>query len=436
VSHGSQQISDGAQSLAQGSTEQAGSVDLLSDFISEVNSSIKEVTASTQNLAVHVENIKAKAEQGTDQMNEMMAAVREINEASHSISSVIKIIDDIAFQTNILALNAAVEAARAGQYGKGFAVVAEEVRNLAAKSAEAAKNTSGLIENSVTKAELGVKIAGRTSESLGEIVDGVVTSSEIFDKIAADTSRQSAAVEQIDASIGQIRQVVQMNTATAEESAAASEELNGQSELLNNLIGRFATKSGPAALPRRAESAALPAYARAARLPQGEGFARAVPQGKGAFATPAREPAPAPVSAPKRSSERIAWSSDLETGNDLIDSQHKQLIEALANLMDACSGGKGRSVLVETFDFLEGYTAKHFGDEEALQKQYNYPDYPNHKKLHDGFKRVVADIGRQLKKEGPTVALVGKVNANVAGWLINHIKHEDTKVAAHVRKSE
>jgi methyl-accepting chemotaxis protein len=430
VSHGSQQISDGAQSLAQGANEQADSIEQLSDSISEVYNSIVEVTASTKDLSEHVESIKAKAEQGAGRMGEMMEAVREISEASHSISGVIKIIDDIAFQTNILALNAAVEAARAGQYGKGFAVVAEEVRNLAAKSAEAAKNTGGLIENSVSKAELGVKIAGKTSESFGEIVDGVVTSSKIFEKIATDTSRQSAAVEQIDANVGQIRQVVQMNNATAEESAAASEELSGQSEVLNNLIGRFAIKDIPSAPPLRSRNAMPAGHMGGAPRPlPGEGPPRAAFQRNAALSGSASEPAP------KRSSDKIAWSSDLETGNDLIDSQHKQLIEALGNLMDACSGGRGRAVLAETFDFLESYTAKHFGDEEALQKEHAYPDYPNHKRLHDGFKHVVADIGRQLKKEGPTIALVGKVNANVAGWLINHIKREDTKVAAHLRNS-
>jgi methyl-accepting chemotaxis protein len=428
VSQGSQQIADGSQSLAQGATEQADSVEQLSVSVTEVHGSVVEVTAAARNLAEHVESIKVKAEQGTVQMNEMMEAVREINEASQSISSVIKIIDDIAFQTNILALNAAVEAARAGQYGKGFAVVAEEVRSLAAKSAEAAKNTGSLIENSVSKAELGVRIAGWTSESLGEIVDGVVKSSGIIDKIASDTSRQSVVVEQIDANIGQITQVVQMNTATAEESAAASEELSGQSELLNNLINRFAIKDLPSALPLRARQTAraVPsAQERIAARPPRTGPAAASRGG-------ATLAAPAPAHRP----ERFVWSKELETGNELIDSQHKQLIEALGNLTDACSGGKGRAVLTETMDFLERYTAKHFGDEEALQKQHDYPDYPGHKRLHDGFKRVVADIGRQLKAEGPTIVLVGKVNTDIGGWLINHIKREDTKVAAHLRNSE
>jgi methyl-accepting chemotaxis protein len=426
VSNGSQQIADGAQNLAQGATEQADSVEQLSASVAEVSSSVAEVTASAKSLAELAAGIRVKAEQGTGQMNEMMEAVREINDASRSINSVIKIIDDIAFQTNILALNAAVEAARAGQYGKGFAVVAEEVRSLAAKSAEAAKNTGSLIENSVAKAELGVAIAGRTNESLGEIVNGVVDSSKIIDEIALDTSKQSELMEQIDANIEQITQVVQMNTATAEESAAASEELSSQSAMLSGLIGRFSI--------RGAASAALPSPAqRTAGALYGQRDARPI-----VLPATERRPAPAPERKPAATASpaRFTWSSDLETGNDLIDSQHKQLIEALGNLTDACAGGKGRSLLSETMDFLESYTAKHFGDEETLQKQSEYPDYPNHKKLHDGFKRVVADIGRQLKAEGPTIALVGKVNANIGGWLVNHIKHEDTKVAEHLRKSK
>jgi hemerythrin len=130
------------------------------------------------------------------------------------------------------------------------------------------------------------------------------------------------------------------------------------------------------------------------------------------------------------------WTKDLETGHAGIDMQHKQLIKAVNDLLEACSSGKGRAKLDATLDFLSHYTAKHFGDEEKLQQQFKYPDYPNHKKMHDEFRVTVADLAKQLKSEGPTVMLVGKVNASVAGWLINHIKREDVKVAAHIRKAQ
>lgn len=128
-----------------------------------------------------------------------------------------------------------------------------------------------------------------------------------------------------------------------------------------------------------------------------------------------------------------AFTKDLETGNAAIDSQHKQLIEAINNLLNACAQGKGRVEIEKTTKFLEDYTAKHFGDEEKLQIQYRYPDYQNHKQYHEGFKRVVREISAQLSKEGATVALVGKVNTSIGGWLLNHIKKEDVKVAAHIR---
>ncbi|MEY8356962.1 bacteriohemerythrin [Lachnospiraceae bacterium 54-53] len=127
------------------------------------------------------------------------------------------------------------------------------------------------------------------------------------------------------------------------------------------------------------------------------------------------------------------FTKELETGNQLIDSEHRQLIDAINNLLTACSAGKGRSELANTTSFLKEYTAKHFSDEEKLQIQSQYPDYINHKRYHDEFKKVVAGICAKLEEEGPTVALVGEVNGAIAGWLINHIKREDVKVAAHLK---
>jgi len=243
VSSGSKQIADGAQALAQGSTQQASSIEELAASLSEISSKTNQNASMSKEAEALSDEIKKSAEKGNSQMDNMMLAVNEINDASNSISKVIKVIDDIAFQTNILALNAAVEAARAGQHGKGFAVVAEEVRNLAAKSAEAAKDTSGLIENSIEKANLGLAIATETSASLKEIVEGINRNAEIIGKIGKSSDEQANELMQINIGVDQVTQVVQQNSATAEESAAASEEMSGQSEMLRQLIEQFKIKN-------------------------------------------------------------------------------------------------------------------------------------------------------------------------------------------------
>ena len=239
VSTGAKQVADGAQSLAQGSTEQAATIEELSASISDISEKTKTNAQMAGRAASLADTIRDNAEKGSSQMDGMIGAVKEINQSSQDISKVIKVIDDIAFQTNILALNAAVEAARAGQHGKGFAVVAEEVRNLASKSAEAAKDTAGLIENSMEKAELGSRIAGETAGSLSEIVSGINESAALFTDIAKSSEEQSSGIGHINVGISHVEQVVQQNSATAEESAAASEEMHGQAEMLQQLIKRF-----------------------------------------------------------------------------------------------------------------------------------------------------------------------------------------------------
>ena len=248
VSVGAKQVADGAQSLAQGSTQQAVSIQELSNSISEISQKTSENAQIAEKAAKLAETIKGSAEKGNRQMEDMMKAVKGINESSQSISKVMKVIDDIAFQTNILALNAAVEAARAGQHGKGFAVVAEEVRNLASKSSKAAKETGIMIHDSVEKAEMGARIAEETAASLFEIVTGINESSQLIGEIAKASEEQTISTTQVSTGIDQVALVVQQNSATAEQSAAASEEMSEQSAVLEHLIAQFKlndTKTNP-----------------------------------------------------------------------------------------------------------------------------------------------------------------------------------------------
>jgi methyl-accepting chemotaxis protein len=239
VTLGASQISDASQSLAEGSTEQAATVEELSASIQDIAAKTKLNADRAANASELSGVIKGNAETGSQQMTEMTEAVNEINSASQDISKVIKVIDDIAFQTNILALNAAVEAARAGEAGKGFAVVADEVRNLASKSAAAAKETGQLIENAMRKSDQGAAIAAQTAISLTEIVDGINRSATLIAEIAESSDEQSGAINQINVGISQVSEVVQKNSATAEECAASAQELNAQSTLMAEYVAKF-----------------------------------------------------------------------------------------------------------------------------------------------------------------------------------------------------
>ncbi|MDF2484969.1 MAG: methyl-accepting chemotaxis sensory transducer [Herbinix sp.] len=239
VAVGAKQVSDTSMALSHGATEQAASVEELTASLEEISAQT-EMNAKNANKANELaETAKVNAVQGNSQMKDMLSAMEDINESSMNISKVIKVIDDIAFQTNILALNAAVEAARAGQHGKGFAVVADEVRNLAARSASAAKETTDMIEGSIKKAEGGTRIAKDTAVALSKIVDGVEKVANLVNDIAIASNEQAMGIQQINQGIMQVSQVVQTNSATSEESAAASEQLSGQASMLKETVNKF-----------------------------------------------------------------------------------------------------------------------------------------------------------------------------------------------------
>ncbi|TCT12135.1 methyl-accepting chemotaxis sensory transducer [Natranaerovirga pectinivora] len=242
VAAGSTQLSDSSISLSQGATEQASTLEELTASIEEIASQTELNSNNASKANSLADETRKSAEESSTQMNKMLTAMMDINNASNNISKVIKVIDEIAFQTNILALNAAVEAARAGQHGKGFAVVAEEVRNLAARSADAAKETTTMIEDSISRAEEGTNIANKTAESLFKIVGDISKVAEIIEDVNVASTEQSAGIAQVNEGLLQISEVVQENSATAEESAAASEELSNQADMLNELVSKFNLK--------------------------------------------------------------------------------------------------------------------------------------------------------------------------------------------------
>ncbi len=239
VAAASMQISSGSQQLAQGASEQASSLEEVSSSLQEMSSMTKQNAANAQEARSLADGAKVSANQGVESMRRLSAAIDKIKASSDETAKIIKTIDEIAFQTNLLALNAAVEAARAGDAGKGFAVVAEEVRNLAMRSAEAAKNTTNLIEESVRNSEEGVNINAEVRKNLEDINAQVIKVTEVMAEIAAASDQQTVGIEQINNAVDMMSQLTQQTAANSEESASASEELSGQAEEMRSMVNTF-----------------------------------------------------------------------------------------------------------------------------------------------------------------------------------------------------
>ncbi|MGN1110031.1 MAG: methyl-accepting chemotaxis protein, partial [Oscillospiraceae bacterium] len=239
VNVGSLQVSEGAQTLSEGTIEQTSSIDQLANNITSFEEQVQSNSGNCNEARILIEKTADYVDRVNEKMSGLTVAMQNINETSDKISNIIKTIEDIAFQTNILALNAAIEAARAGQAGKGFAVVADEVRNLASKSAEAVNDTTVLIDSSIEAVNHGAEITTETAEATQLLREHTIAVKKLVEEIAQSSNTQAEMVRNVNEEITQISGVVQANSATAEESAAAAEELSSQSALLKELIAQF-----------------------------------------------------------------------------------------------------------------------------------------------------------------------------------------------------
>lgn len=251
VASGAGQMSATSQAVSRGATEQASALEEIASSMNEIAAQTSRNSESATKASRLAGETKLLALRGDERMGGLVCSIQQISESSRSISQIIKVIDEIAFQTNLLALNAAVEAARAGRHGAGFAVVAQEVKNLAARSASAAKETTELIQGSLAKVSDGTDMADATSAALKEIVEAASQMTDLAAEIAGACTEQAQGVAEIMAGLGQVEQVTQQNTAHAEESASSAQELAGQATALQGLVSAFKLQEVPAAPGRK-----------------------------------------------------------------------------------------------------------------------------------------------------------------------------------------
>jgi methyl-accepting chemotaxis protein len=403
IADGSAQVADGSQSLSQGATEQASSLEEITASMTEMGSQTRQNADNATQANTLSASAREAADRGNTQMQQMVRAMGEINESGQSISKIIKTIDEIAFQTNLLALNAAVEAARAGQHGKGFAVVAEEVRNLAARSAKAARETSELIEGSVKKAENGARIADRTAGALEEIVNGITKVSDLVAEIAAASNEQAQGIAQVSQGLEQIDQVTQQNTANAEQSAAAAADLSSQAGQLKLMLSRFNLKHGSAAVVQMAGPSPAP----------------------GSVPHPAHKSGSTPGAL-------LAWDDSLSVNIQLVDRQHRKLVEMINELFAALRAGRGNEILTPTLDALVTYTSQHFAEEERMMKAHGYPGLAEHQAAHRQLVERVSDFQQKLR-QGQTSFSSDLFNF-LKSWLLHHIKEVDMDYAPYLNQ--
>jgi len=415
VSQSTTQVHSTAAEITQDSVDLAQRLEKQAAALQQTAASMEQLTATVKQSADnagHANQLASAArhhaEQGGQVVDQAIAAMNAIHQSSQQIADIIGVIDGIAFQTNLLALNAAVEAARAGEQGRGFAVVAGEVRKLAHRSAEAAKEIKGLIANSVSKVEDGGRLAECSGQTLREIVVSVKKVSDIVAAMATATREQATGIEQINQAILQMDQVTQQNAALVEQTATASQSMGIQAQHLQQAIGFFTL--GPVTPALAATVRPHHAMATQEFQSKGTGSNRQSIQNKAVL---------------------IAWSNALSVNDPDIDQQHQQLIRMINDLHHAMRTGQTESVMGNLFNRLVGYTVEHFSYEEGRMAACRYPNLSAHKEKHADLVQQVTAL--QERFAGGNQHINTKVMRFLKDWITNHIQKSDQHYAPYLQ---